>query len=106
MKRIKIAKIRDEKIEKEWLKHKISIEEAENKYIVKDDRLGPNPLPFGFAHQEWLKFQEEIRQGDELWEFSSPEETWANMCGREGIALVPQILIVFSSKQLKIFTMN
>ena len=29
-----------------------------------------------------------LQEGDELWEFRSPRESWANMAGRAGIALV------------------
>jgi len=29
-----------------------------------------------------------MAKGDQLWKFRSPEETWWELCGREGIALV------------------
>jgi hypothetical protein len=33
---------------KEWLINKISVDEAERKHLVEDERLGPEPVPFGF----------------------------------------------------------
>ncbi|MCL0065341.1 hypothetical protein M1N79_00405 [Dehalococcoidia bacterium] len=57
---------------KEWLKNRITVEEAEQKHLVKDERLGPEPIPFGFQYEEWLAFKEQIQDGDELLEFSSP----------------------------------
>ena len=33
---------------KEWLKNKISVEEAERKHLVEEECLGFEPVPFGF----------------------------------------------------------
>lgn len=73
---------------KEWFKSKTTVEECEKKYLVEDKRLGPAPVPFGFAHRKWLDFKRQIEKGDELWEFSSPLDTWTRLCGREGICIV------------------
>ena len=73
---------------KEWLKKRISIEEAEQKNLVEDERLGPDPVPFGFQIERWSALKGQIQEGDELWEFSSPKETWVNLCGRAGICIV------------------
>lgn len=53
---------------KDWLKKKISVEQAKTDYL------------------EALLAQ--MIRGDELWEFSSPEESWNALAGRAGIALV------------------
>jgi hypothetical protein len=36
----------------------------------------------------WEAFKGQMIKGDELWEFSSPPETWRMLLGRAGIALV------------------
>lgn len=71
-----------------WLKRKLTVEEAENLHMVKDDRLGPEPVPFGFLNESWKKLLSCIQVGDELWEFCSPKKTWEYMAGREGIVLI------------------
>ena len=73
---------------KEWLTMKTSNEEAEQANLVEDERLGPQPVPFGFQNQRWLEFKGQIQEGDELWEFSSPPETWKNLRGRAGLSIV------------------
>ena len=79
---------------KEWLKNKISVDEAEQKHVVKDDRLGTEPIPFGFQYKEWLAFKKKIQDGDEIWKFSSPPETWEHLRGRAGICIVRDNKIV------------
>ena len=81
---------------KEWLKNRITVEEAEQKHLVKDERLGPEPIPFGFQYEEWLAFKEQIQDGDELLEFSSPPETWEHLCARAGICIVRDNKVVMS----------
>jgi hypothetical protein len=73
---------------KDWLQNRLTIAEAEAVYGVKDDRLGPNPVPFGFQNDKWRALVAEMQDGDELWEFSSPPESWQNLAGRAGVALI------------------
>jgi len=73
---------------KEWLKRKMTIEECEREHLVEDERLGSAPVPFGFQHQAWLNLKHQIKMDDELWEFSSPPESWEHLCGRAGICIV------------------
>jgi hypothetical protein len=73
---------------KEWLDKEITMEECEREHLVQDERLGPVPIPFGFQHQEWLKFKSKTLQGDELWKFCSPPDSWKNLFGRSGICIV------------------
>ena len=37
-------------MEKEWLQEQTTVEEAERENLIQDERLGPNPVPFGFTH--------------------------------------------------------
>ena len=73
---------------KEWLTTRITFEQIEQENLVKDERLGPGPVLFGFQNHLWMEFQKQIQEGDELWNFSSPAESWRMLCGRAGIALV------------------
>lgn len=75
-------------ISKSWLQKKITLKEAETIHLVKDDRLGPEPIPFGFSNDEWKAMIAKMEDGDELWEFCSSLESWRIMGGREGIALI------------------
>ena len=73
---------------KDWLERKVTIEEAEARNMVRDSRLGTQGVPFGFTNQQWKALVARMVEGDELWEFNSPADTWQNLCGRAGIALV------------------
>ncbi len=75
-----------------WLQKKVTIAEAEAQHPgIKDDRAARFPdarKPFGFMHREWEDFKAAMLPGDELWTFSSPPESWVDLAGRAGIALV------------------
>jgi hypothetical protein len=71
----------------DWLKRKLTVEEAEKEYSTVIDRAG-NAVPFGFCNKEWKDLLSEMQLGDELWEFRSPQESWKGLCGRAGICLV------------------
>lgn len=75
-------------MDNEWLKRKLTVEAAEAEHLVKDDRLGQEPMPFGFQNEAWKKLLSWMQEGDELWEFCSPKETWECLAGREGVALL------------------
>ncbi|MDD5542003.1 MAG: hypothetical protein PHX83_02420 [Acidobacteriia bacterium] len=66
---------------KEWLTQKTTIEEQEAKRQYEGKT-------FGLMHTEWERFKSKIIDGDELWEFSSPPETWERLAGREGLSIV------------------
>ena len=82
------------RIQKEWLSRKVTIEEVEQEHSVTDSRLGPEPVPFGFSNDSWVRVIGRREEGDELWEFNSPPDTWANLCGRAGVCLVQDGWIV------------
>lgn len=75
-------------MQREWLTRRLTVEQAETEYAVEDERLGRAPVPFGFINDRWKSLLEQMAPGDEIWEFSSSSESWANMAGRAGIALV------------------
>jgi hypothetical protein len=77
-----------------WLRRRLTIYEAEEKYLVYDKRLGSKGIPFGFSNEKWVSLKSKMVDGDQLWEFSSPPATWACLGGREGIALVRQGKII------------
>jgi hypothetical protein len=81
---------------KEWLTKRTTFDQAEAENSVKDDRLDDKPVPFGFQNARWVEFRGKFREGDELWEFSSPPDTWQNLCGRAGVAIVRHGKIVDS----------
>ena len=75
-----------------WLQKKISAAEAEATYPgIKDDRVARFPdaaKPFGFSHQQWEELKAAMIPGDEIWTFTSPPESWRDLAGRAGVALV------------------
>src|SRR6516225_1418820 len=71
-----------------WLRRWLTVSEAEAENMVSDARLGPDPIPFGWAAAGWRELLARMRPGDELWEYDSPQEEWDRLMGSEGIALV------------------
>jgi hypothetical protein len=73
----------------EWLSEKVSVEKAEA------DNLSDG-RPFGYQHRKWEHLKARMIPGDELWEFCSPEDTWAHLIGRQGYAVVRRGQVVDS----------
>jgi hypothetical protein len=73
---------------------RITVIDAEFKHSnIEDDpqrvREFPELLkPFGFINALWENLKSKMQDGDELWEYKSGGESWENLAGREGIALV------------------
>jgi len=84
------------RVPKKWLKRIITIDETEKEHMVNDKRLGRKPVPFGFQHEAWVHLKAKMQAGDELWEFSSSEESWKHLAGRAGICIVRQGKVVYS----------
>ena len=84
------------RVPKKWLKRKIAIEDAEKNHMVNDRRLGSEPVPFGFQRDAWLQLKAKMQPGDELWEFSSSEESWKHLAGRAGFCIVRQGEVIYS----------
>lgn len=75
-------------IDKSCLKKRVTFEEAERGHIVYNEALGSEGVPFGFRHNAWLKFKACILDGDELWEFDSPQKGCLRRFRSKGILLV------------------
>ncbi len=78
----------------DWSRRRVTVEEAERANLVKNDRLGMAPIPFGSNHAAWKALLDQMVDGDELWEFCSPPESWRHHAGSELIALVRSDQIV------------
>ena len=86
---------------KEWLQEQTTLQQAEQDHLLKDERLGPNPIPFGFQHEQWLRFKAQIKPGDEIWKFSSSADSWQHLAGRAGLCIVRNGEIVDSIVTMK-----
>jgi hypothetical protein len=103
-------------IDKEWLRRKLTVQEAEKENMYYDrhrrrpghDGVPPGyedsiyffcdkhsetcllrePIPFGVQNRRWKELLAEMTDGDEIWTFSSSETTWRSLMGREGVPLV------------------
>ena len=80
-------------IPKSWLDKKVTIAEAEAEHPgIRDERVQRFPdaaKPFGFKSGQWEAIKAATMQpGDELWTFASPAESWQNLAGRAGVAVV------------------
>lgn len=56
-------------------------------------QISPEELDDG----DWLQFKGRMREGDELWYYKTPPDTWFTFfprCGREGYALVRDDTVV------------
>jgi hypothetical protein len=80
----------------EWLRKRITVAEAAARHMIHVNRLGPEPVPFGLQNDRWRAMIGEMQHGDELWEFASSPESWQQLAGRAGIALVRNGEIVAS----------
>ena len=49
--------------------------------------------PFGPMTDAWRRFVQQLSDGDELWFFSSPEDTFAKKLGCQGYAIVREGII-------------
>lgn len=71
----------EDSIPAQWLQSKLSLEQVEAQNSV-------NGVPFGGLSDEWIGLKSQMIAGDEIWTFSSSDESWENLAGRAGIALV------------------
>jgi hypothetical protein len=65
----------------DWLTERVSVEEAEALHMHEGH-------PFGSLNREWNYLKSTMQAGDELWNFSSSRESWEQLFGREGVAVV------------------
>jgi hypothetical protein len=75
-----------------WLDEQITLEEAERRHPgIQDERVARHPelgRPFGGLNTEWEQLKAQIKPGNQLWTFVSPPDSWRNLAGRAGVALV------------------
>ncbi len=69
------AQTRESDLPREWLRKQLSIEAAETQFpgFKNEGAFGPGV--------SWM-------EGDQVWSFSSPEDSWRALAGRKGLALV------------------
>jgi hypothetical protein len=75
-----------------WLTEKATLQEIEAENTpdaatrARDPRLPDKP--FAFGNDRWEALKSKMQEGDELWYFCSPPESWQHLAGRAGIAIV------------------
>ena len=79
---------------RDWLQRRVTVADAEAAHMHAVPRCGADPVPFGYLHRDWVRLLSRMREGDELWEYDSPPETWGYLCGRAGYAVVRQGKVV------------
>ena len=82
----------------EWLQHEASVKDFESEELLRkadvfsiplakiEAKLGKNP--FGHMTDAWKNFTDALEPEDQLWSFSSPEESFAKKLGCSGYAIV------------------
>jgi hypothetical protein len=73
----------EQAIPKDWLQERATAAEAEAHHTSPEW-----PVPFGALNAEWEQMLTQMQPGDELWSFASPRESWEQLAGRAGYALV------------------
>lgn len=74
-----------------WLGDEITVEAA---IAANMERVKGQMVPFGNNNAQWLTLSQLFQEGDRLYEFRSPSETWEEYQGKEGVALVRNGIIV------------
>ena len=67
---------------------KLTVEQAEAEHTPLNEGSIPAPVPFGFCNHHWKELLTLMRDGDELWEFTSSPASWEHRCGRAGLTLL------------------
>ncbi|MCX7002592.1 MAG: hypothetical protein NTV22_04885 [bacterium] len=65
----------------EWLLDCVDMQEIESTWIGK-------PGPYGISREGWDKLKAQMEDGDVIWSFESPQDSWLHSAGRMGYALV------------------
>jgi len=56
---------KNRKMYKEWLNRIFTVEQIERKQLSQDDRIGPEPVPFGYYNSFWEELEGQLQEGDE-----------------------------------------
>jgi len=67
---------------------RIMVAEAEPPHTAQNERPSSPPVPNDRWNDRWRAFLAQMQEGDELWTFCTPPETWEHMAGLGGFALV------------------
>ena len=91
-------KLMEPGIPQKWLRHSTTPAEAERLQLERTATAFNLPMekviekfgarPFGAATARWRDFIKQLREKDELWFFSSPDESFAMKLGCLGYAIV------------------
>jgi hypothetical protein len=73
---------------KDWLVRRVTVAEAEAANVTHLLEPGLDPAPFDRANARWRNLVAQASDGDELWQFGSPQDTWKRLAGRTGYAIM------------------
>ena len=80
----KSADLTDEYLIKSWRQEKLTLDNINNHY----SKMYGHDESFKIRDDNsWKSFEEKIKDGDELWFFTSPPQTWEKLMGWEGYAI-------------------
>jgi len=71
-----------------WLTYKITTKVSETEFQESGVEWNYYTDPFSIAKYDWPDLKKEMIAEDELWLYSSPNETWAHLGGRCGVCIV------------------
>jgi hypothetical protein len=66
---------------KDFLRRKATVPEWEAEHLVEG-------VPFGYCNHQWEALKAKMEPGDEVWFWSTDQESWERLMGWEGMALV------------------
>ena len=83
------SSVTEDPVPREWLKERISLIDLDRNLIEMQQLPGgPGGLILSPKRNEMARIKLRTRKEDELWIYESPPETWIQLAGRRGIALV------------------
>ena len=75
-------------MKKTWLTHRITTKISKTEFKDSKKDLRNVSDPFNLETYNWDNLKSQMKEGDELWVFSSPNDTWRNLSGRAGVCIV------------------
>lgn len=66
----------------------MTVDQAKAEFAPADDASGFPSGSFDFCNRQWKELITSMREGDELWEFTSSPASWDGRCGRAGLTLL------------------
>jgi len=75
-------------MDKSWLKKQVTAEEIIKTIETEFNKYELDPqILVRYRKKDIDPFLNKIKSGDEVWFFSSPDDTWMSCCGREGYVI-------------------